>query len=165
MIEKRENAGINNYNDPTAFIECLGTMDDVYSNIDDYNPKRKRKILIVFDDMITDIMTNKRLQAIIKELFIRCRKLNISLAFITQSYFKTPKDARLNSTHYLIMKIHNRRELQNIAIDHSADIGYKDFLKIYRDCTKEPYSFFTIDTTLPADDPMRFRKNFSDSHL
>ena len=80
-------------------------MDDVFSNIDDYNPKRKRKILIVFDDMVADIMTNKKFQAIIKELFIRCRKLNISLVFITQSYFKTPKDARLNSTHYLIIKI------------------------------------------------------------
>ena len=106
-------------------------MDDVFSNIDDYNPKRKRKILIVFDDMIADIMINKKFQAIIKELFIRCRKLNISLVFITQPYFKTPKDARLNSTHYLIMKIHNRRELQNIAADNSADIHYKVFLKIY----------------------------------
>ena len=102
-------------------------MDNVYSNIDDYNPKRKIKFLIVFDDMIADVMTNKKFQAIIKELFIRYRKLNISLVFITQSYFKAPKDARLNSTHYLIMKIHNRRELQNIAIDHSADFGYKDF--------------------------------------
>ena len=79
-------------------------MDDVYSNIDDYNSKRKRKILIVFDDMIADIMTNKTFQDIIKELFFRCRKLNVSLVFITQSYFKTPKDPRLNSTHYQIMK-------------------------------------------------------------
>ena len=102
-------------------------MDNVYSNIDDYNPKRKIKFLIVFDDMIADVMTNKKFQAIIKELFIRYRKLNISLVFITQSCFKAPKDPRLNSTHYLIMKIHNRRELQNIAIDHSADFGYKDF--------------------------------------
>ena len=78
-------------------------MDDVYQNIDDYNPSRKRKILIVFDDMIADIMSNKKFQAIIKELFIRCRKLNISLVFITQSYFCVPKDVRLNSTHYLIM--------------------------------------------------------------
>ena len=137
-------------------------MDDVYSNIDDCNPKRKRKILIVFDDMIADTMTNNRFQAIIKELFIRCRKLNISLVFITQSYFKTPKDARLKSTHYLIMKIHNRRELQNIAIDHSADIDYKDYLKIYRNCTEEPYSFLTIDVHNPT---IKFRKNFSDSPL
>ena len=83
MNEKRENPGTKNLNDPTAFIEYSNTMDDVYNNIDDYNSKRKRKILIVVDDMIADIMTNKKFQAIIKELFIRCRKLNISLVFIT----------------------------------------------------------------------------------
>ena len=82
-------------------------MDDVYDNIDNYNPKRKKKVLIVFDDMIVDIMTNKKFQATIKELFIRCRKLNISLVFITQPYFSVPKELRLNSAHYLIMKIHN----------------------------------------------------------
>ena len=92
--------------------------------------------------MIADIMTNKKFQAVVKELFIRCRKLNISLVFITQSYFSVPKVVRLNSTHYLIMKINNRRELQNIAITHSADISYKDFMKICRECTKEPYFFF-----------------------
>ena len=110
-------------------------MDDVYNNIGDYNPNRKRKILIVFDDMIADIMTNKKFQAIIKELFIRRRKLIICFVFITQPYFNVPKEVRLNSKHYLIMKIHNKRELQNIAINHSADIDYKDFLKIYRNCT------------------------------
>ena len=105
-------------------------------------------------------MTNKRFQAIIKELLIRCRKLNISPV-----PFSVSKKIRLNSTHYLIMKIHNRRELQQTAIDHSADIDHKDFLKIYRNYTKEPYSFLTINTTLPADNAMRFRKNFSDSPL
>ena len=113
--------------------------------------------------MIADIMSNKKFQAVVKELFIRCRKLNISLVFITQFHFLVPKVVRLNSTHYLIMKINNRRELQNIAINHSADIDYKDFVKIYRECTKEPYSFLTIDTTLPASDPLRFRKNLFDS--
>ena len=116
-------------------------MDDVSENINDYNPIRKRKKLIVFGDMITDIITNKKSQAIIKELFIRCRKLNISLVFITQSYFSVPKDVRLNSTHYLIMKIDNKRELQNIALNHSADIDYQDFKKIYSECTKEPFNF------------------------
>ena len=135
LIEKPENVGIKHLNNPNTFIECSNTMDDVYENINDYNPSRKRKILIVFDCMIADIMTNKKFQAIIKELFIRCRKLNISLVFITQSYFSVPKDVRLNSTHYLIMKINNRKELQNIAINHSADINYKDFMKIYRECT------------------------------
>ena len=126
VIEKRENAGIKHYNDRNAFIECSNTMDDVYENINDYNPIRKRKKLIVFDDMIADIMTNRRFQAIIKELFIRSKKLNISLVFITQSYFSVPKDVRLNSTNYLIIKIKNRRELQNIAINHSEGIYYKD---------------------------------------
>ena len=139
-------------------------MNDVYENIDDYNPIRKRKMFIVFDDMIADIMKNKKFQAIIKELFIRYRKLNISHVFITQSYVSVPKDVRLNSAHYLIMKISNKRELQNIAINHSADIDYQDFMKIYRECTKEPYNFLTIDTTLPANNPLRFRKNLFDSH-
>ena len=134
LIKKREDAGIKHLNDPNAFIECSNTMDDVYENIDDCNPSRKTKILIVFGDMIEDIMTNKKFRVIIKELFIRCRKLNISLVFITQSYFFVPKDVRLNSTHYLIMKINNKRESQNIAINHSADIDYKDFVKIYREC-------------------------------
>ena len=165
FIKKRENAEIKNLNDPNAFIEYSNSMDDFYNNIDDYNLKRKRKVLNVFDEMIADIMTNKRFQRIIKELFIRCRKLNISLVFITQSYFSVPKEVRLNSTHYLIMKIDNKRELQNIAINHSVDIYYKDFLKIYRSCTKEPYSFLTINTALRANNPMRFRKNFSDFPL
>ena len=97
-------------------------MDDVYKNIDDYNPNRRRKILIVFDDMIADIMTNREFQPILKELFTRCRKINISLVFITQFYFSVPKDVRLNSTHYFIIKINNKSQLQNIAINHSADI-------------------------------------------
>ena len=133
-------------------------MNDVYENIDNYNLKRKRKILIVFDDMIADIMTNKTFQSIIKEFFIRCTKLNISLVFITQSYFSVPKDVILNSIHYLIMKINNRKELQNIAVNHSGDIDYKDVMKIYRECIKEPSSFLTIDTTLPSSNPLRFRK-------
>ena len=128
LIKNRENAGIKHANDSNAFIEYSNAMDDIYKNIDDYNPSRKRKILIVFDGMIADIMTNKKFQSIIKELIIRCRKLNISLVFMTQSYFSVPQDVRLNSTHYLIMKINNKRELQNIAINHSADIDYKDFM-------------------------------------
>ena len=108
-------------------------------------------------------MTNKKFQAIINELFIRYRKRNISLEFITQSYFSVPKDVRLNSKHYFIMKINNKRELQNIAINHSADIDYKDFMKIYRECRKEPYNFLTIDTTLPSSNPLRFRKNLFDT--
>ena len=114
LIKNHKNTGIKHLNDPNAFIECSNTMGDVYENSHDYNPNRKRKILIVFDSMIEDIKSNKKFKAIVKELFIRCRKLNISLVFITQSY----------STHYLIMKINNRRELQSIAINHSTDIDY-----------------------------------------
>ena len=163
LIKKREDVGIKHLNNPNAFIEFSNTMDDVYENIHDYNSNRRRKIQIVFDDMIVDIMTNKKFQAIIKELFIRCRKLNISFVVITQSYFSVPKDVRLNSTHYSIMKINNKKELQNIAINHSADIDYKDFMNIYSECTKEPFYFLTIDTTLPASNPLRFRKNLFES--
>ena len=99
LIKKCENAGIKHLNAPKAFIEYSNSMDDVYENTDDYNPNRKRKILIVFDDMIADMMRNKKFRATIKELFIRCRKLNISLVFMTQSYFPVPKDVRLISTH------------------------------------------------------------------
>ena len=109
LNEKHEDAGTKHFNDLNAFIECSNNMDHVYENIDDYNPNRKINILIVFDDMIGDIMTNKKSQSIIKELFIRCRKLHISLVFITQSYFSVPKDVRINSTHYLIMKINNKK--------------------------------------------------------
>ena len=130
LIKKRKDAGIKHLNDPNVFIECSNLMDDVYENINDYNSSKKRKILIVFDDIIAVIMTNKKFQAIIKELFIRCRKSNISLVFITQPYFSLPKDVRLNPTHYLIMKINNKRELLNIAINHSADIDHGNFIKI-----------------------------------
>ena len=116
------------------------------------------KILIVFDDMISHVISDKKAQQVLKDLFIRCRKLNISLCFLTQSYFSVPKDVRLNCTHYIIFKLNNKRELQKIAINHSADIDYKDFVKIYRDCTKEPYNFLTIDTTQLVD--KRFLKKF-----
>ena len=147
LINKREKEGINFNDYPTAFIEHSSSMDDIFSGIEDYNGKRKRKILIIFDYMISHVIFDKKAQQILKELFIRCRKLNISLCFLTQSYFSVPKDVRLNCTHYILFKLNNKRELQNIAINHSADIDYKDFNKIYRDCTREPFNFLTIDTT------------------
>ena len=165
LINSHENAGIKHLNDAKAFIDCSNTMNDVYENIDLYNPSRQRKALIVFDDMIADIMTNKNFQSIIKELFIRCRKINISLVLITQSYFSVSKDVRLSSTHDFIMKINNKRELQNVAINHSANIDYEDFIKIYRECTKEPYNFLTIDTTLPSTNTLRFRKNLFETFI
>ena len=105
------------------------------------------------------MINNKKLNSVVTELFIRGRKLNISIVFITQSYFKVPKDVRLNSTHFFVMKILNKRELQQIASNNSSDIGFKDFIKIYKKCTAEPYYFLVNDTTLPSDDPLRFRKN------
>ena len=105
------------------------------------------------------MINNKKLNPIVTELFIRGRKLNIYVVFITQSYFKVPKDVRLNSTHFFSMKIPNKRELQQIALNHSSDIGFKDFMKVSTKCTTEPYSFLVNDTTLPSDDPLRYRKN------
>ena len=121
--------------------------------------KKRKKVLIVFDDMISHVISNKNAQQVLQELFIRCRKLNISLCFLSQSYFSVPKDVRLNCTHYVIFKLNNKRKLQNIAINHSADFDYKDFIKIYRDFTKKPYNFLTIDSQ-PTD--KRFKKNFND---
>ena len=134
-------------------------MQDVHKNIEDCNPIKKRKILLVFDDMIADMIKNNKLNPIVTQLFIRGRKLNISIVFITQSYFKVPKDLRLNSTHFFIMKIPNKRELQKITLNHSSDIDFKDFMNIYKKCTIEPYSFLVNDTTLSSDDPLRLRKN------
>ena len=159
LINKREKVGLNRFNDPKAFIEYSNDKQDVYKNIDEYNTDKERKILIVFDDMIADMINNKKLNSIVTELFIRGRKLNISLVFITQSYFKVPKDVRLNSTHFFIMKIPNKRELQQIALNHSSDINSKDFIKIYKKYTAEPYSFLVNDATLASDNPLRFRKN------
>ena len=107
-------------------------MQDNYKNIEYYNPGIKRKMLIVFNDMIADVINNKKLNSIVTELFIRGRKLNISIVFITQSYFKVPKIVRLNSTDFFIMKIPNKRELQQIALNHSSDIDFKDFMKILK---------------------------------
>ena len=119
-------------------------------------PDKANKILIVFDDMIADMINNKKLDSIVTELFIRGRKLNISLVFITQSYFK---DVRLNTTYFFISKIPNKRELREIAINHSSDISTKDFANIYRESTAEPYSFLVNDTTLASNNSLRFRKN------
>ena len=135
-------------------------MQDVYKDIDECNVDKECKIFTFFDDMISDIIYNKKLNSIVTELFIRGRKLNISLVFITQSYFKVPKDVRLNTTHFFIAKIPNKRELQQIALNHSSDISTKDFIKIYEKCTAEPYSFLVNDTTLASDNPLRFRKLF-----
>ena len=108
--------------------------------------------------MIADMIRNQKLNSIVTEFFIRGRKLDISL-FLSRNHFKIPKDVRLNTTHFFIIKIPNERELREIAINHSSDISAKDFINIYRKCTVEPYSFFVNETTLASDNPLRFRKN------
>ena len=143
--------GLKRFNDPEEFIEYSDDMQNVYKNIDEYNIDKDCKMLIVFDDMIADMINNIKLNSIVTELFIRGRKINIYLAFITQSYFKVPKEVRLNTTHFFIMKVPNKRELQQIATNHSSDIDFN--------CSNKPYSFLVNDTTLASDNPLRFRKN------
>ena len=161
LIHKREQAGIKNVNDPHAFIEYSSDMNDVLDDINNYNKNRDKKVLIIFDNMIADFMRSEKFKAIVKELFFRCRKLNISIVFITQSYFRTPKDARLNSTHCILMKIGNKEELKSIAEENSGYLDFKDFLKIYNYCTKEPYSFMLVDTRPTA--CVTFKKKFDES--
>ena len=151
--------GLDHFDDDKAFTKYSNDMQDIYKNIEGYNLGKKRKILIVFDDMIADMINDKKLNPIVTELFIRGRKLNISIVFTTQSYFKVPKDVRLNSTHFFIMKILNKRELQQTALNHSSDIDFKDFMKIYKERTKEPYSFLLNDTILQSGNPLKFRYN------
>ena len=158
LINKREGVGVNHFNDPKAFIEYSNDMHDVYKNIDDYNPDKENKILIVFDDIIADMIHNKKLNSVVTELFIRGRKLDISLVFIAQSYFKVPKDVRLNTSHFVIAKITNKGEHNQIAY-HSSEINTKDFVNIYRKYTYEPYSFLLNYTTVPSNNRLNFRKN------
>ena len=120
-------------------------MQDVYKNVEEYNAGKKRKVLIVFGDIIVDMNNNKKPNPALTDLLIRGRKRNISIVFITQSYFKVPKDVKLNSTHFFIIKIPDKRELQQIALNHSSDIDFKDFMKMYKQCTPEPYSFLIND--------------------
>ena len=149
LINKREKAGIKNLNDLHAFIEYSDDMNDVLDDINNYNKNRDKKVLIVFDDMIADIEYNKKFKRIIKELFYRARKINMSIVFITQSYFKA-----------LLMKIGNKKELKKIAEEKSGHLDSKDFLKMYNYCTEDPCSFMTIDTRPTATIP--FKKNFDE---
>ena len=144
LIDKRKNTGLKHFNDLKAFIEYSNDIQDVYENIDEYNIDKDRKILMVFDDMIADMINNNKLNSIVTELFIRGIKLNM-----------------LDYSHYslFVMKIPNNRELQEIALNHSSDINFKYFFKICKKCTDETYSFLVNDTTLASDNPLRFRKN------
>ena len=142
LIKKREDAGIKHLNNPNGFIECSSTMDELYGNIDDYNPTRKRKTLIVFDDMIADIMTNKKFEAIIKELFIRCRKLNTSLVFITQSYFSVPKNIRLNKHIIWSWKLTTEKNYKISQLIILQTLIIKTFWKFTENAQKNHITFW-----------------------
>ena len=158
LINKREQVGIEMLQNAKAFIEHSNNMNDVFENINNYNKKRNKKVLLVFDNMIAGIEHNKKFRKVIKELFYRARKLNVSIVFITQSYFRVLKDARLKSTHYVLMKIGSKKELKSISEEKSGHLDHKDFLKMYNYRTKEPYSFMLIDARPTATTP--FTKNF-----
>ena len=127
LSNKRESTGLKHFNDHKAFIEYSNDIQDIYKNIEEHNLVKKRKVLIVFDDVIVDMINDKKLNPVVTELFIGGRKLNITIVFITQSYFKVSKGVRLNSTHFFVMKIPNKRELQQIALSHSSNF---DLIKI-----------------------------------
>ena len=144
LINKTESTGLKYLNDSEAFIEYSNDMDDIQ---------------MILDDMIVVMLSNKNLNPVVTELFVRGRKLNISLVFITQSYFDVPKNIRLNSTHYFIMKIPNKRVLQQIVFNHSSDIDFQDFMNLYKKCTEKPHSFLVINSTVASDNSLCFRKN------
>ena len=127
-------------------------MPDVYKNIEEYNLAKTRKVLIIFDNIIADMINNIKLNPVVTELFIRGRKLSISIVFITQSYFKVPKDVTLNKTYFLVIKI------QQLALNYSSDVDFKGFMNIYKKYTAKSFFFLVNDTTLPSENPLRFRK-------
>ena len=134
-------------------------MDDIYTNIEEYSPNKKQKLLTVFDDKTADMLSNKKVNLIVTELFSRRRKLIISLVFITQPYLTVSKNIKLNLTHYFVMKIPNKRELQQITFNYLSDIDFQEYMNLYKKCTPKPYLFLAIDTTLASDNSSRFRKN------
>ena len=125
-------------------------------NIEEYNPNKKCKILTVFNDQIADMLSNKKLNPRVTDLFIRDGK---PIAFITQFYFALPKDIRLDSTHYFITKTTNKRQLQPITFNHLSVIDFRDFMNLYKKRTVKPHSFLVIDATLAPDNLLRFRKS------
>ena len=155
FINRRQKVG-EEYGDPDGFIEVSSNLEDVYDIIEDYNPDKDKNILIVFDDMITE----QNIPHKVTELFIRGRKLNISLAFITQSYFTVPKDVRLNCSHFHIMSLSNPREVGSVAGQCATGISRQDFMRYYNKCTSKMYNCLTIDNTLVSNDTLKYRHNF-----
>ena len=142
-----EKLGIKKLNNLKVFIDYSQTTDDVYENLKDYNPIKKNRVPIVSDNVIADMESNKNLSPIVTELYLRGRKLNISLVFVSQSYFEVPKTIRLNATHYCLMKIYTKRELQKISSNHLPAIDFKDFIKLIKIILKNT-SILVNDTTL-----------------
>ena len=134
-------------------------MDDIYENTDEYNPNKKWKILIAFDYMIADKLNNRNFNPVVTELSITCRELNISV-FARQPYCSVPKIVTLNCTYDFIMKIRNKREILEIAINLLSDIDFKDFMKLYQKSTSKPYSFLLNDITFGTNNPLSFRRIF-----
>ena len=134
-------------------------MEDVPKNVEEYNPEKKRKILIMFDDMIADLTDKKKLNPAVTELFIRGRKLNISIVFIIQSYFKVTKEVVLSTTHFFIMKIPNKRWLQQIALNHYQILNLKTSWRFIKNVLQSHIFFLVNDAILPSDNPLTFRKN------
>ena len=158
LINKRESTGSQYLNDSKPFIEHSNDMDDIYENIEEYIINKKRKILIVFDYLIADMLSNKKLNPIVTELFVRGRTAKWDCV-ITQSYFAVPKNIRLISNNYFIMKISNKIDFQQIAFNHSSDIDFQNFMNLYKKSIAEPYSLLVTDTTLPSDNFSRLRIN------
>ena len=140
LINKRRRAGLKYFNDLKAFIKYSNNMNDMYKNIAEDNPNKKQKTLIVFN-MIADMLSNKKLNPTVTELFIREKNQNLYLVFITQSYFSVSKHIRLNSTPYFVLKILNKSELQLMEFNHSSDIDFQEFTNLCKKCTAKPYSF------------------------
>ena len=139
LINKRQNTGLKHFNDSKAFIEYSNDMDNIYKNFEEYNPNKKCKILIVFDDMLSNKKLN--LNPIVTEIFIRVRELKISIVLITQSYFSMLKNIRLNSTHYFILKIPNKQEFQQTALIIHQILTFKTLL-IYIKMYCKAFFFF-----------------------
>ena len=158
LINKRESVGLRHFNDSKTFIEYSNVKDDIYRNIEDYNPNKKPKKLIVFDYMTADILSNKKLNPVVTELFIRGRKLNIYLVFITQFYFVVPKDISLNCMHVFIMKSPNKQELNQTASENSPDNDFQDLINLFKKCTAKTYSFLVIHATLASNNLLHSEK-------
>ena len=157
LINKKESKGLKELNDSKVFIQYWNGMDDICKIIEYHNTNKKQKVMIVFDDMVADIFSNKEPNPTVTELVITGRKLNISIVFIRQAYFGVPKNIRLNSTHIFVMTIPSKRKIQQIAFNHSLDIDLQDVMRPCKKCTTKSYSFIIIDTTLASDNSSHFR--------